>query len=816
MITDPEVPSILVGLGGFGAEVVGRVMRERADALLDEADEAPLTSITLPRGLSARAVGERVLGDARELLAHSRMVRSRDRRSAEGLTRLHVFVVANLGEPEVRAQLAGAIEAIEARLLLELSPIFEAFRVGAARNLIVLPLCAMPHPGAFDQGDDVIEAVVALSEQIAARPPRERAVPQLFLIEDVAEFSVLGDAELEQCVRNFLTLLLYSLSSVTRIAPLLYGQAPSAPLATFICAVSELPRAALARYATDAVALEVVDAVLAQTKEDGADFMAIDAIEEVELAVFDEPRDADRDVLELLGRYAPEVQRDTEPPWWERGEAVRARYGPDPGDPSVDEAQPAPEPPVGWALARMRDIEKTWRLLQRRRFDDLIGGERERIAQERDTVLASIAKRVDEALFSDPQPGAFLRASVLVSRIERAVSLRLEDAIRDRDAALPVEPPSFSAFTDAHARMMDDARRKPDLARALLWATLFVGAMVLFLPLPARALAEALSIDPAAWQSPWLRERAWLSALLLSSAGVGTFLFFRLRRAHLALRDSFHAMFDALEHTVTGLRDSVLEYFASRLRLAREVARVEALLAVRSAVLGDQARLTLVDRAARRVRGELLESLREIHVERGRDGRLDPSGLFGQGGEALVESLLPPESGRFLDALMPIAERDARVRDVLFGLAREQRYRQRWREEVPFTSIRALREAAWAHAEPAGTWDPLSMPESAEATARALAAFARRQARSLKVALNISAHRGAETRSEVLEGELIVPPRAYDQVRRDLAEEGAGGRARIPVHRGNDPDRAFYVAALSDIAQGSVTSLSDKKRARRD
>ncbi|MEZ4338196.1 MAG: hypothetical protein R3B82_16365 [Sandaracinaceae bacterium] len=807
MISYPEVPSILVGLGGFGAKVVARVMRERADSLGGVDDDAPLRPIVVERGLRADAIGERVLDDAKALLAHGRMVRARDKRSAEGLTRLHVFVVAHLGEAEVRAQLGAVLGAIEARLLGELSPIFEPFRVGAERNLVVLPLCAMPHPGGFERGDDVVEAVSALADKIAATPPRERAVPQLFVIEDVAEFSVLGEAELEQCVRNFLTLLLYSLSAVSRIAPLLYGDAPGAPLATFVCAVSEIPRRGLTRYATDSVALEVVDAVIAETKEQGADLVDIDALEEVELAVFDEPRDADRDVLELLGRYAPAVSRDDEPPWWERGETTRARYGPDPGDPSLDTPQPAPDPPVGWALARMREIEKTWTLLQRRRFDDLISGERERIAGERDAVLEGIARRVDDALFADPAPVAFRRAGVLVERMERAVSLRLEDAIRDRDAALPVSPPSFEAFRDAHATVMDAARRKPDLARMILWGALFVAAMVLFLPLGLRALADALSIAESQWQSPWLRERAWLTTLLGAGTGTFVYLFLRYRRAHLELGEAFHAMFDALENTVTGMRDSVLEYFASRLRLAREVARVEALLAVRSAVLGDRERLTLVDRAARRARGDLLEALRQVGVERRRDGRLDPSGLFGQGEEALIESLLPPESGRFLEHLLPIEERDARVRDVLFALARDQRYRQRWREEVPFTSMRALRDAAWTHAEPAATWDPLEMPESAEATAAALAAFARRQARSLKVALNVSGHDVGRGASPVLEGELIAPPRAYEATKRHLAEEGAGGRARIPLHRGLDPDRAFYVAAIGDIASGAVASL---------
>lgn len=811
MITTPEVPSILVGLGTFGAKVVRRVLDERAEALgrggADD-DDALLSSIVVERAPRPDAVAAKVIEEARSLLAHPRLVRARDRRSAEGLTRLHIFVVANLAD-DARESLGEVLAHVERRLLRELSPIFESFRTGAERNLVVLPLLAMPHPAAHPDGEALIATVRALSRQLAARPARARAVPQLFLIEDVAEFSVLGDAELSQCVRNFLTLLLYSISSVGPVAQLLYGDAPEEPLATFVCAVSELPRRALTTYATDAICLEVCDAVL-EREGDDVSLPEIDALEEVELAAFDEPRDADRDVLELLNRYYPEVRRDPEPRWWERAEALRDRYGPDPGDPSRDDAQPAPEPPVGWALTRMREIEKSWRMLQRRRFDDAIGGERERIAKDRDATLAGIRRRVDEALWSDPDPDAFRRAGLLLQRMERAVSLRLEDAIRDRDAALPVPPPSFETFRDAHAGFMDAARRKPDLARVVLYGLLFTAAGVLFAPIVLRAIAEALSIEPSAWQSPWLRERGWLTALVVSGAGVGAFLGLHHRKAHLAVRDAFHDMFDALTNTVTGLRDSVLEYFASRLRLAREVARVEALLAVRSAIAADAERLTLVDRAARRARAHLLESLRAVRVERDAEGRLDPSGLFGQGEEALVESMLPPEAKEHLASLLPVSMRDGRVRDTLFALARDQRYRHRWREEVPFTSLAALRGAAWSHAEPAAMWDPLEMPESADATTRALAGFARRQARSLHVALNVSGHdmRDASGTTVALSGELIAPPRAFDDVRRLLAEEGAAGRARVPVSRGQDPDRAFYVMTVGDIADDAVASLA--------
>src|SRR5690606_17202949 len=137
-------------------------------------------------------ITERVMMAARELLSHRRMVVARDRPEAEGLTRLHVFVVAHLGEAEARDALGESLAALERRLLGELGPIFEPFRTGAERNLLVLPLCAMPHPAAWGRGEELVRAVRALSRRIAATPPRERAVPQLFLIEDVAAFSVLG------------------------------------------------------------------------------------------------------------------------------------------------------------------------------------------------------------------------------------------------------------------------------------------------------------------------------------------------------------------------------------------------------------------------------------------------------------------------------------------------------------------------------------------------------------------------------------------------------------------------------------------------
>jgi hypothetical protein len=807
-----EVPSIVVGLGPFGVKVVKRLVAERAEALSvageKRADEHPLLVVERSGDLDPEEIAAAVLAHARAVLSHARLASRRDVERAEGLTRLHVFVIAHLGEASTRERLGGVLAAVERRLLGELGPIFEAFRTGAERNLVVLPITAMPHPAATSGGADVTRAVRDLCSKVAATGARKRAVPQLFLIEDVAEYSVFSEDELAQCVRNFVTLLLYSLSAVRPLNELLYGQEPDQPLATFVCSVAELSRSRLAAYAVDRVAIEVVDEVLG---DEGKNIVLedIDAIEEVELASLDAPEDADRDILELLNRYGPEIHRDPDPKWWESSESIRERYGPDRGDPSSVEAQKAPDPPVGWALGRMREIEEAWRLLQRRRFEDVISKERERIQEARDSLLERIRKRVDITLWADPSPSVFRKATTLVSHMERAVSLRLEDAIRDRDAALPVPPPSFDRFREAHARFFDETRRKPDLRRLALYGTLFVIGVVLFCPIALRALAEAMQIHESDWQSPFLRDYGWLTSLVVSSLGTGAFLGYRYRRAYLAMRDAFVAMYEALEQTVTGLRDSVLEYFSTRLRLAREIARVEALLAVRASIIGDAERLTLLDRAVRRARGHLLERLRSIGVDRNERGEEDISRMLGARGESLCEALAPPETARFFDRLVPPEGRDSRVRDVLHSMARDQRYAHRWREEVPFTSLEALRSAALPHAKPLAEWDPFGDAECAEATAQQIASFARRQARSLNVALNISGHemRDVSGVTRAFTGEVIVPPPAYDEVRRRLGEEGAGGRVRIPAHAGVERDRAYYIVTVGDIAVDAVASL---------
>lgn len=818
-------PSLVIGLGRFGAEVAQRLAQEAAADLRDAretdvavedwAEEVRKTGLDLlapKRGETTEVFCARVRDHARGVLAHERLSQSRDAPGRDGPTRLHVFVLAHLGEKDVRTRLADTLAGLERELLVSLGPIFERYRSHDTRNLVILPLLAMPHPAAHVDGAQVSGCVRDLVAQVTATRPQDRAVSQLYVIEDVAEFSVLSEVEMAQSVRNFATLLLYSLPAIEDGTSLLHGRQPDEPLATFACAIAELPRAKLRRYGVNRVALEVLDAIENAPRRDDA-LERLDVLEEVELASLDEDDQSEKDIHEILDRYAPKIEKDPEPKWWERGESIRARYGADHGDAASDDAQGPADPPIGWALDWMSGIEKGWRLLQRRRFDDLIARERTAIETKRDKLIGRIRAMVDKTLWADPTPEGFRRAAEQVDVMARAVDERLDRAVSIRDSIQPPPAPRFDAFRLAHSELMDDARRKPDLGRMIFFGVLTLAAFATFGPELLWALADAIGSNESAWFDVWLRQRSAWTAALIGLLLCGTGLALRYRNAVKQLRESYHAMWDALENTVKGSKGSLLEYFASRLKLSRQVARVEALLALRAALSRDAEQLTLLDRAVRRARARLLDEQQRLGVDRGPDGRERLGRFLGEGGETLVEAMVGEKATARLRDALPSETRRTRMRDVLDSLARTMGYAKRWREEVPFTDLDAMREACSPHAEPIADWDPTSEAGGTEDVADAITEFIRRQARSLHVGLNYSGHEAADVTgvTRFIQGEAIVPPGVHAAVVQRLSEEGAAGRVLIPVHRGIEQDRAYYVVATGDIHDAAIASLHEEQ-----
>jgi len=823
---DPLQPTIVVGIGSFGARIARRLAEETASALrlpgetidpvrlADEVRDVGLELVTAElHGASARRVlaevPARVSERARVLLDHARLVAHRDVPGRDGPTRLHVLVLGHLAEPGVREALPELIPRIGAELLARYEPLFRRHRKHDERALLVLPLLCLPHAHSLDatERDAVLGALRSLSDGATGTPTEQRAVPQLYLLEDVAELSVLGDAEQEACVRNFATFLIRSLDSLPDARGLLYGRRPDEPLATFVCAVAELPRRALARYAECRVALELTSAIL-DAERIPLDDARLDALEEVELAKLDAPDTAAADVRTLIDRYVDPYEPDPEPPWHAPGEALRERYGPDTGDAASDAPQPPAEPPVGWSLERMREVESAWRLMQRRRFDDLVGRERRAVETVRDQLLDAIRAKVDHALFDPPRPEAFREADVILEVLERDVAERLEDAVRARDDVQPPPAPSFDGLRAAHASFLDAARAKPDKWRMIVFGALFVAAWTSFAPPLLRALTKVST--PPRWLLPWLTERAPYTATLLGLLLAVLILVPRYRRSFLEVRDTFRETWKALDQTVRGLRGSVLDYYASRLRLARSVARVEALLAIADAIARDRQRLALVDRALRHARSRFLDELRRLGVHRFEEGgaiREDLSELLAGGPtghrSALVEPLVGEVGAEAIRRALPADQRATRMADVLRTLVRTHHWKREWRRDVPFADAEALIAACRPHASPIAEWDPFGVSGSADEAAEAIATFVRRQARCLGVALRFARHLDPTDITSIASGECVVPSEAYEAVRRRLEGDSAG-RARIPIHRGLERDRAYYVVALADLHPAAV------------
>ncbi len=811
------VPAVLVGLGEFGVRVAERLLAEhragraRSGLELEDASGDEDLGVVLAHEPAPLELADAVLARVRRALAHRRLVGLRDATASEHQTRLTILVFAQLGEARVREQLWASLAAVQAKLLAELGPIFEAYRTGSARRGVILPLLAMPHPPGDPQGPAIIDSVHALVEAVAATPTRTRAIPQVYLIEDVAEFSVLSPAELEQCVRNFASLLLHvdpQGEAGEFIDRLVHGGQPSEPLASFVCAVAELPRIKLAAYGRDRVALELLDAVLAAPRVEHS-LSEADALEEVEAKSFRRDDEAEQDVREVLARYAPKIQPDPPPTWWERGAAIRERLGPDPGDISLIVAQPPAASPSGWLEARMREIEATWRLLQRRRFDDVVARDRQQIEQWRDALLVRLRKRIDRELWADPTPASLRRTEELVARLRRAFGEQLEDALRLRDRAKPVPAPDFEQLREAHARTLDAARRKPDPDRMALWGALAFLACLLFVPPVLKMIADGLGLATDHWYEPLFRQRGWLSAALIGLFGIGGWIAWTLSRAQLDLLASLDRLWLALRETIDGDRGSLLEYFSTRLRLSRAIARVEALLAVQAALDADSETLLLIDKAARRARGDLRDHLRLLGVELGPTPREDDIGrLLGRGGESLVEPFVADAGAREIVDALPPESRESRVHEQLGELARHYGVGDRWREETPFADLARLRGAAEIHAEPVAQWDPLAGAERAEATAERIASFVRRQRRSLRNALNFTGYESLDPtgidRTLRQEGEAIVPHAAIELVR----ERAQAGHDQLTLRPGDEKDRAYYVVAASGIALASVASLA--------
>jgi len=816
--SDAPGPSvtIVVGLGALGGEALARLteLRSVAPVRLDELDvdlEGEAANERAENGADA------ILTAMAPLLEH----RSVMARSNGGPTDLPVILLGSLAEPSVRAVLPPLLAAIDRRLSERLGPLFGG-RAAAGGHVALLPILILPRTETLDGGAQ--QAIATLREVVryARRPEAPiETIARVLVIEDVGARSVLGRDEQVSLLRNA-ALFIAEARTDPETAPLtdalLRHDRGAPPLGTLAVATAELPRARLGQWARAHVGVELLDAVL-EARAPAASTSSADAIESIDLDSLDQGEDALHLVREaLLERYLPSITPDAPPRVLERSQTLRARWGPDHADASVGSPVVAPEIPVGFALKWTRTIEEAWVRFQRTRFDDLVATERARLEEARVTVSSRAKERIDSELVASagatPGADALRRAQATTDLLRRAVGERQRDAIAERDAMRPHAPPSFERFHDAHARFLDSLRARADVDRTVLFGVLSWLTVVLLGPTLLAALADALAIDPAGDLSRWLRDDGTLTSAISGGLILSAFLGSKIRAAHAASVEAHEQMWKVLGETIDSVEStSVLSYFASRLRLAREAARAEALLSVRGALDRDADRLRLADRAAKRTRSELASRVlssssgpgvaqaaprRQEDLARAAERALRGEPL------ALETTLVGEGAGEAIARLLPATARDTRIADVLRRLAENERWSTRWREEVPFASIEALERATEPHAEPVASWDALEGAEAAEASFDAIAAFIRKHAETLRAPLAIR-ERGAGARP-FGEGTAFVPLAAIGALRARL-NSGAAGRS-VGCERGPGRDRAFYAVAELDLDEDDLVALS--------
>ncbi len=809
-----ESVTIVVGLGVLGARAARRLEDVASITTLafEDLDDDASVEGSLGRERADDAA-DAVLAAMTPRLEHGAVIHR------VGPTDLVVLIVGSLAELGVRSTLVPLLEGIDRLLLERLGPLMAARTSGA--RVALVPALIVPRQQTPDGRADHARRAVRSLLRHARRPSAPfESIARVLLIEDVGARSVLGEAEQVSLLRNaalFVAEARASPETAPLVDPLLRRDRGAPPLGTLAVATAELPRARLAQWARAHVGVELLDAVL-EARPPDATTASADAIESIDLDSLDQGEDALHLVREaLLARYLPTITPDAPPRVLERSQTLRARWGPDHADASVGDPVIAPEIPVGFALRWTRTIEEAWVRFQRTRFDDLVATERARLEAARLRVSERAQQRIDAELVASagatPGADALRRAQATTDLLRRAVGERQREAIAARDAMLPDAPPSFGAFHDAHARLLDTLRARADVDRTALFFGLMWLATVLLAPTLLAALADALAVDPDGDLSRWLREDGTLTGATLGLVFVGGWLASKVHAAHRASVEAHEQMWKALGETIEGLEStSVLSYFASRLRLAREAARAEALLSVRGALDRDADRLRLADRAAKRTRSELASRVlssssgpaiaqaaprRQEDLARAAERAMRGAPL------ALETTIVGEGAGEAIARLLPAPARDTRIADVLRRLAENEGWSSRWREEVPFASIDALERATAPHAEPVATWDPMEGADAAEASFDAIASFVRQQAESLRPPL-ATRSTGHGTRP-FGEGKAFVPLAAIASVRARL-DAGAAGRS-VGCERGPGRDRAFYVVAEIDLDEGDLVAL---------
>lgn len=619
-------PTIVLGLGTFGCEVVER-LRPLSDArtILLEADAARPAAEHVARAVES----------AESLLGLSGLIESRapgdDRRPA-----LDLFVVADLGEPEVAEGVPELVRELGQRLEKRFSHIFGGHD---QPNLTLSPVLALTGSRSGQSTAGAARALGRIEAEAFAGGPAGAEVPppvpRVFVVEQQTSRYELSQAELTSTVVSFLSLLLRS--SLRQEEPIRgFLRGPPEQLrdrrvfASFGCATLEL---CLQRYCVAQGAADLVERMREVPSTGAAAGAArahrlVPAAADLESSI--QKHDSGGDLIELLRAQAPHVDYPGID-WHHTPEQIRdLSYG------------------WGWYEALESNVDSLVRRLDDSEMDEL-----SRVADERGQALSrrlldDARSAVRELERSGPHgwAAALRLAEQLHARAERETR-SLEKQLRGERLPPFPKPDSVEA---AFRALREESTLRPRPVR--LWVFGALGALVAagllsFLPkwvlvallwrrVPLATLEPSASSVAVTGPVAYLVELPWVFAWLLIAIGAGLGLW--LSRYRKQRHQALLAARDALEAAVTrfltdAVAPSILGYYEARLRFVMRAWALRGLSRLKDAASREIDRLTGISAALARLSRELGAEARRMEAER--------SG--GEGGDLLYRTRVSPE-----------------------------------------------------------------------------------------------------------------------------------------------------------------------------
>lgn len=412
------------------------------------------------------------------------------RRSA----RLTVYLVADVGEPFVRASIRPMLREIHAELLRAFAPIFENFRQGFDRSLCIVPILWMPHPAdAFGglhpvqnrcEEAVIIEAIQGVRRWVETVPRGTRCIPQVIINSRVTDNAVLSLKESVRQTRDFLAFQTRNdLGKDPWLRKTVVGPSGDDFFSSFSCHEIEFPAQRAREYLANRLARETIG----QIKRGEA--RTVPELEETPI----HPPEVNALLKPSTGRTRQRTKKAAET----TGVFVEDRLEPTPMVHADEIVQTFDE---NFEHELLKQIYHQWRTLTRARgeMDGMMDDLRRETSTQLNKALDVVHKTGNQLIDEFASVGGLKVAQAGFNQLEGITRENLveTEAFRQRSEEICRQHriPQTSPIASARERLLEEAERKPD-HRGMLFGLFLWALMVPALGAPlAYALSRALQL----------------------------------------------------------------------------------------------------------------------------------------------------------------------------------------------------------------------------------------------------------------------------------------------------------------------------------